>query len=124
MLQPIEQQQLDNNFIALRTVGDMLYAEFQNGTNGNVDCARCVCPPSPRGAPVPTCTIISLSVVMPALCSYKACLHGRPDHYELFDLATDKWQIRNLYPSVDTSTTAALHQEVQAWLHCRESSCP
>jgi hypothetical protein len=89
MLQPIEQP--DNNFIALRTVGagrgDMLYAEFQNGTNGNVDFAH-------------------------------------PDHYELFDLETDKWQIHNLYPSANTSTKAALHKEVQAWLHCREDSCP
>ena len=38
MSEPIEQP--DNNFIALRKVGagnNVLYAEFQNGTDGNVD---------------------------------------------------------------------------------------
>lgn len=38
MSEPIEQP--DNNFIALRKVSagnNMLYAEFQNGTDGNVD---------------------------------------------------------------------------------------
>ena len=67
--------------------GDMLYAEFQNGTNGNVDFAH-------------------------------------PNHYELFDLETDKWQIHNLYPTANASVKADLHKEVQAWLHCHEDSCP
>ena len=38
MNEPIEQP--DNNFIAIRKVGagsNMLYAEFQNGTDGNID---------------------------------------------------------------------------------------
>ena len=91
MNEPIEQP--DNNFIALRKVGgekgskNMLYAEFQNGTDGNVD--------------------------------FKT-----PQHFELFDLDSDPWQMKNLYGAASGAERAALHAEVHRWLACREDSCP
>ena len=66
---------------------NMLYAEFQNGTDGNV--------------------------------AFKT-----PPHFELFDLDSDPWQMKNLYGAASEAERAALHAEVHRWLACREDSCP
>eukprot|EP00039_Didymoeca_costata_P011721 m.165843 g.165843 ORF g.165843 m.165843 type:complete len:551 (+) comp15267_c0_seq3:46-1698(+) len=89
--------QIDNNFIAIRTMpnskyGNMLYAEFQwaNGTNygqGNVDFQSIF-------------------------------------FHELFDMDKDPWQLNNIYDSANASLKASLHDDVQAWLRCKGGMCP
>ena len=94
----------DNNFIALRTIGNttaaktnnddsstwasqnLLYAEFQSGHDGNVDFQT-------------------------------------PEHYELFDLSTDPWHLHNIYDDAPAITKKELHDAVQQWLACKEETC-
>jgi hypothetical protein len=70
-------------------LSNLLYAEFQNGTGGQVDFQS-------------------------------------PDYYELFDMDADRWQTQNIYNATKVAapaTVAELHEEVQAWLKCKGSSC-
>jgi hypothetical protein len=39
-------------------------------------------------------------------------------------MSADPWQMDNLYPTANASYRAALHEEVQKWLACKEAGCP
>jgi hypothetical protein len=39
-------------------------------------------------------------------------------------MSADPWQMHNLYPTANASYRAALHEEVQKWLACKEAGCP
>ena len=45
------------------------------------------------------------------------------EHYEYFDMATDAWQLNNIYNRSSAAVKAALHEEVQAWLRCKGAAC-
>ena len=82
----------DNNFIAIRVINttnnaNLLYAEFQSGTDGNI-------------------------------------AFDEPEHYELFNMSGDPWQLTNVHDSASEGLKALLHSEVQRWLRCKGDSCP
>jgi hypothetical protein len=45
-------------------------------------------------------------------------------HYELYDVAIDPYQMRNLYSSTSDDTRAALHAQLAAYWKCSGSTCP
>lgn len=45
-------------------------------------------------------------------------------HYELYDVASDPYQMHNLYLSTTNSTRAALHTQLATFYACRGVTCP
>ena len=45
-------------------------------------------------------------------------------HYELYDIAADPYQMKNLYKVTSDATKAALHAQLRAYFNCRGASCP
>jgi hypothetical protein len=45
-------------------------------------------------------------------------------HYELYDLRTDSFQMHNLYASTSNTTRTALHAQLDMYYRCRGVSCP
>ncbi len=48
----------------------------------------------------------------------------RLQHYELYDIAQDPYQLHNLYESTDPVTRAALHAQLATYWQCKGSACP
>ena len=50
---------------------------------------------------------------------------GAPlQHYELYNLSADPYQMQNLYPTADEATRNALHAQLDAYWRCRGEKCP
>ena len=45
-------------------------------------------------------------------------------HYELYDVAKDPYQMENLYKTTSIETRTALHQQLEDCFQCKGSSCP
>jgi N-acetylglucosamine-6-sulfatase len=45
-------------------------------------------------------------------------------HYELYDIANDKYQMNNIYSKVDDSIKMKLHSQLTNYFNCRGKSCP
>jgi len=45
-------------------------------------------------------------------------------HYELYDVNADPFQLENLYPDTSIETRTALHQQLQEYFECKGQSCP
>ena len=45
-------------------------------------------------------------------------------HYELYDISTDPYQMHNLFATTDHTTKAALHAQLAEYWNCRGSACP
>lgn len=45
-------------------------------------------------------------------------------HYELYDLEADVYQMKNIYSTVDAETQRLLHETVDEYFHCSGSECP
>jgi len=45
-------------------------------------------------------------------------------HYELYDLEADVYQMKNIYSTVDAETQRWLHETVDEYFHCSGSECP
>jgi len=45
-------------------------------------------------------------------------------HYELYDINADPFQLDNLYPTTSIETRTALHQQLQEYFECKAKSCP
>jgi len=48
----------------------------------------------------------------------------KPDFYEYYDNAKDKWQMDNLYNSTDGATLKALAAKLHAFYDCSGDNCP
>ena len=48
----------------------------------------------------------------------------KPDFYEYYDNAKDKWQMDNLYKSTDAATLKALAAKLHAFYDCSGDNCP
>ena len=45
-------------------------------------------------------------------------------HYELYDISADPYQMNNLYGKASVEVRAALHAQLAAYYNCRGASCP
>mmetsp|Transcript_30952 Transcript_30952/g.43108 ORF Transcript_30952/g.43108 Transcript_30952/m.43108 type:complete len:168 (+) Transcript_30952:3-506(+) len=45
-------------------------------------------------------------------------------HYELYDIAEDPYQIHNLYDRTPAAVRAALHSQLSEYFACRGETCP
>ena len=50
--------------------------------------------------------------------------HAGLQHYELYDVAADPYQVDNIYPKADEGTRAALHTQLATYWQCRGTGCP
>ena len=44
--------------------------------------------------------------------------------HELYDSASDPWQLRNLWNSTDGARRAQLHDKLMTFFNCAGNSCP
>lgn len=47
-----------------------------------------------------------------------------PTHFEYYEMASDPWQLKNVYHNISSSKRDYFHTKVQSWLHCSGSACP
>lgn len=45
-------------------------------------------------------------------------------HYELYDIESDPYQVKNIYATTSEATKAALHSQLKAYWACRGKECP
>ena len=45
-------------------------------------------------------------------------------HYELYDIAKDPYQMHNLYAGTSVEVRTALHAQLAKYYTCRGASCP
>jgi len=45
-------------------------------------------------------------------------------HYELYDVARDPYQMDNIYTTASIETRTALHQQLEEYFQCKGNSCP
>merc|ERR1712070_1268736 len=59
--------------------------------------------------------------------SHSTCGMSSPaqlQHYELYDLAADVYQMKNIYSTVGAEMQRWLHETVDTYFHCSGSECP
>ena len=49
---------------------------------------------------------------------------GGLQHYELYDVSADPYQLRNIYSASSNATRAALHAQLARYFACKGSECP
>ena len=45
-------------------------------------------------------------------------------HYELYDVDADPYQVDNIYSSTSNDIRTALHQQLDEYWNCKGKSCP
>ena len=53
----------------------------------------------------------------------KRCF-DQPDHYELFDLVRDPWELENVYNSTSAAIKSALAKRLREYYGCQGTQCP
>ena len=49
---------------------------------------------------------------------------GGLQHYELYDISADPYQMHNLYPETSMEVREALHRQLADYFKCVGSNCP
>jgi len=64
-----------------------------------------------------------LHLVHPRRASYPVNLTCSYIRYELFDMATDPYELHNIYANASAAQKQTLHTLLRQWYECRGPSC-